>query len=212
MREAHVSVDESAFDAMGIEELVALGREAGLRSLEELACHGTGAVVQADVETPMDEERLDDLEYVTWWERVADVDDTYRYVVSFVVPDLSAEVASNADELVGTCDPTVEDRGVSMAFVGTQNAIRGTIGGFETTGVHTRLQKLGEFGGQSNPLDRLTDRQREVLETAFDLGYFEVPREASTEDVADRLDLDPSTITEHLQRAEHNLLSELLSG
>ena len=43
------------------------------------------------------------------------------------------------------------------------------------------------------------------------MGYYEVPREASTADIAAEIDVDPSTVTEHLQRAERNLLSHHLS-
>jgi predicted DNA binding protein len=71
------------------------------------------------------------------------------------------------------------------------------------------LSSLTQVGSESA---RLTARQREVIQTAFDLGYYEVPRAASTETVADELGLDSSTVAEHLQRAERNLLSEQLSS
>lgn len=49
------------------------------------------------------------------------------------------------------------------------------------------------------------------MQTAFNMGYYEVPREVSTEEIAAELGLDPSTVTEHLQRAERTVLSQLLS-
>lgn len=42
-REANITVTDEDLEAMGIAELVAFGREAGLLELEEVACHGTGA-------------------------------------------------------------------------------------------------------------------------------------------------------------------------
>jgi len=53
-------------------------------------------------------------------------------------------------------------------------------------------------------------RQREVIETAWERGYYEVPKAVSTEELATELELDPSTVSEHLQRAERNLLGQLL--
>jgi len=41
---------------------------------------------------------------------------------------------------------------------------------------------------------------------------YEVPRGASTDDVAEAVGLDPSTVAEHLQRAERNLLGQLLDA
>jgi hypothetical protein len=59
---------------------------------------------------------------------------------------------------------------------------------------------------------RLTPRQLEVLETAYEMGYFERPREANASDVAGRLDVDPSTVSEHLAAAEAKLFEDILTG
>lgn len=42
------------------------------------------------------------------------------------------------------------------------------------------------------------------------MGYYDVPRNASTEEVAAELELDGSTVSEHLQRAERNVLRRVL--
>jgi len=55
----------------------------------------------------------------------------------------------------------------------------------------------------------LTDRQREVLETAHEMGYFEHPKGANAGEVAAALDLHPSTVTEHLAAAQGKLLASI---
>jgi len=64
------------------------------------------------------------------------------------------------------------------------------------------------------PVDvrRLTDRQREVVETAYEMGYFEYPRESNATEVAAALDIRPSTFTEHLTAAQGKLLGELVES
>jgi DNA-binding CsgD family transcriptional regulator len=58
-----------------------------------------------------------------------------------------------------------------------------------------------------NDLDeRLTDRQRSVLRTAHLSGYFASPRESTSEEVADTLDIAGSTLLYHLRRAERELV------
>ena len=57
---------------------------------------------------------------------------------------------------------------------------------------------------------RLTMRQREVLRTAYRMGYFERPRDANAETVAAELDISPSTFAEHLATAQRKLLMEAL--
>jgi hypothetical protein len=63
-------------------------------------------------------------------------------------------------------------------------------------------------------LDRgeLTDRQREVLETAHRMGYFDHPREANAGDVADELGISRSTFSEHLAAAQSKLLDVILDA
>jgi len=55
----------------------------------------------------------------------------------------------------------------------------------------------------------LTDRQREVLDVAVDLGYYSVPREATAEHVAAAVGCAPSTASEHLRKIESRVLSRL---
>jgi predicted DNA binding protein len=56
----------------------------------------------------------------------------------------------------------------------------------------------------------LTERQRECLETAHEMGYFEHPKSANAGDVADRLGITTSTFTEHLAAAQGKLLADVL--
>lgn len=68
-------------------------------------------------------------------------------------------------------------------------------------------------GADVVPVDRgrLTDRQREVLSTAYEMGYFASPRRANATAVAEELGIDVSTFTEHLAAAQSTLLEDLLS-
>jgi len=57
---------------------------------------------------------------------------------------------------------------------------------------------------------KLTARQREVLETAYDMGYFDRPRRANASEIAGELGIDPSTFSEHLAAAEGKILDDFL--
>ncbi|MFO7927497.1 MAG: helix-turn-helix domain-containing protein [Halobacteriota archaeon] len=57
---------------------------------------------------------------------------------------------------------------------------------------------------------RLTDRQREVLETASSMGYFEHPKGANAGEVADELGITTSTFSEHLSAAQSKLMDAIL--
>lgn len=57
--------------------------------------------------------------------------------------------------------------------------------------------------------NRLTDRQIEVIQTAYDAGYYEWPREVTGEEIASKLGISSATFSEHIHAAERNLLAAL---
>lgn len=57
---------------------------------------------------------------------------------------------------------------------------------------------------------KLTDRQLDVLTTAYEMGYFERPKRANASEVATELDIAQSTFTEHLVTAQRKLLEDIL--
>ena len=210
MREAILSVSDDELAALGIQDLVSLCRSAGLRDVEELECQPTGAVIRIEVETRLDEDRLQAIEYTDWWERVTSSDDPQQYILSFTAPNLSETISEHANRLVGTCETEMTDQGANLSLVGPQDAICGTLDEYRSSGMSPHLRRITPYNGTERPLDRLTDRQQEVIQAAYDMGYYEVPRETSTAAVAAELEIDPSTVAEHLQRAERNLLSRFL--
>lgn len=54
--------------------------------------------------------------------------------------------------------------------------------------------------------DRLTDRQVEVIRTAYRAGYYEWPREATGREVADALGISSATFSQHVKAAERKIL------
>jgi predicted DNA binding protein len=70
----------------------------------------------------------------------------------------------------------------------------------------------GEQAEDSVFVDRskLTHRQLEILETAYEKGYFDRPRQSNATEIAAELDINPSTFREHLTAAESKILEDLL--
>lgn len=57
---------------------------------------------------------------------------------------------------------------------------------------------------------KFTDRQLEVLETAYEMGYFERPRGANATEIASELDINPSTFSEHIAAVEQKAFADLI--
>lgn len=210
MREAIVNVHDHDGAALGLDGVVDVFREAGLDDVEVLSCEGFRGVVRAQVQERVDEDRLADLPTVTWYERIVDPGPGVAYLVEFDAEAGEDTIGACDDDLLlcGTLD--VGDEGFTFGLAGPQESIRETIAKYQAAGARVGLELLRDYERHEQPLDALTDRQREVIETAFEMGYFDVPRRASTDEIAIELDLDDSTVSEHLQRAERNLLATVL--
>lgn len=212
MREAIVSLSSEELSAIGLGDLMERFSEAGLVKLQEVECRANGGVVQIETRSRVRKDELSRLESVNEWELVNELGDTYLYLVDFTAPELPGDMTDVADSLVGTCDPQLGEDDARLSFTGSHEAIRSLLMEYEDSGVEPQLEKLGSYEGDTHPLDVLTERQAEILETAYRLGYYDVPRTVSTDELAGDLGLDASTVSEHLQRAEHNLLKQHFRG
>ncbi|WP_135827346.1 helix-turn-helix domain-containing protein [Halorussus halobius] len=80
-------------------------------------------------------------------------------------------------------------------------------------GIDVQIERIGRFPSDADaPSSRLSDRQREVLETALRMGYYERPREATHADIAAELECAPTTVTTHLQKGEAKLVESAMAG
>jgi len=104
--------------------------------------------------------------------------------------------------LVVDVSGSVDARGVTQ-FVGER------FGDVELASKQTREQ-ASEHGFYASVLERLTDRQLEVLETAYYSGFFESPRQATGETVADSLDISPQAFYQHVRTVQRKLFAALV--
>ena len=61
-------------------------------------------------------------------------------------------------------------------------------------------------------LSCLTPRQREIVKTARDRGYYDYPRKINAEELAGVVGISKATVLEHLRKAESRLMGTILSG
>jgi predicted DNA binding protein len=77
--------------------------------------------------------------------------------------------------------------------------------------VSVDVNRIGEYDAPpTSARGDLTDREYEAVSAAFAVGYYDVPRSGSLRAVADRLDCAPGTVSEHLRKAERELVRTAL--
>lgn len=75
-----------------------------------------------------------------------------------------------------------------------------------------RPSSEGARGALSSPLflPKLTEKQARALLSAYEAGYYNFPRAATTEQVSEGLGVARSTFEQHLNRAEHHVVRAML--
>lgn len=58
-------------------------------------------------------------------------------------------------------------------------------------------------------LPSLSPRQQEVFLTARELGYYKIPRDTTTDEIAEQFGIDRRTVEEHLRRAENKIVDSV---
>ena len=151
------------------------------------------------------------------WTLVGRAGDTRRYQIR---PALSLEeqLGDDIDDLAGleslaTAEAIIEriavmDSGWYQTGWFTSRDAFTEFSSFWRENAGFRLHRLTQDGEAEPPGEGLTDRQREALRTAYELGHFDIPRRASLEDVAAELGISASSVSERLRRAQVQLIEE----
>lgn len=99
--------------------------------------------------------------------------------------------------------------GLRVLVIGTEETIRSILPEIPDE-VTLKLERLGDYEPEADRLySMLTPRQQETLQAALRVGYYQVPREATHEDIARELDLTGGTVGEHLRKIEATVLAAI---
>lgn len=143
-------------------------------------------------------------------------DDRFYLLASLHVPEIPLfrnvlPVLSRQGLVV--VEPVVyRDGQVHARIVGDSSALQSMVADLPAS-IDVDVHSIGEYDtSRASPASRLSDRQREAVLTAFELGYYDHPRGATHADVAEEMGCAPNTASEHLQKAEAKLLEAVLES
>ena len=101
---------------------------------------------------------------------------------------------------------------LKAAYLGNTKQVKDFLKRLQASKIEHKILSLTDARfSPDSPLYSLTEKQRRILMSAFKLGYFEIPRKISFEELSRQLNLGTSTVNEHLRKAESRLISYLLS-
>lgn len=110
------------------------------------------------------------------------------------------------------CPPIeFKDGKLKLTFVGNLNEVRKLLATAERVGQKFKILSLTDASfSPDSILHNLTDKQRKILSTAYADGYYDVPRRIDSEQLARKMKIVKSTLVEHLRKAEHRLMRDIM--
>jgi predicted DNA binding protein len=101
---------------------------------------------------------------------------------------------------------------VRMTFMGNAKQVRILPEMLRRAGVRYKVLFLNDASlSPISPLGRLTEKQRRVLTTAYDMGYYDLPRKICSRELAKSLNIGSSDFVKHRRKAEKHLLSAVFN-
>lgn len=138
-------------------------------------------------------------------------DEFYVYIMAETT-DIERKIwrALTLDSLLLMPPLDYSDGQVRFNLIGTHEELQEAIEALPET-VQADVRRIAEYDQHTETIASvLSDRQFEAVMAGFEAGYYNVPREATKEDIAERLDCSPSTASEHLRKAESRIISTFL--
>ena len=109
--------------------------------------------------------------------------------------------------------PTFLSRaGFTMTIRGTKEALSAARKGISNLLGENYKMKLGaQSAHTSNFLELLPEKQRNVLDEAIKMGYYDRPRRCTQRAIAEALNIKQATVSEHLQSAESAIIHSFVN-
>lgn len=211
LRELRLRMAHSGFEALGVGELIESLQTCGTVRFRSLSCRGCSGTTMIEVDEPVDVARIAALEYVDSFDLVGRGPDRYEYLLRMELPECRDVLAEHDGEFYVDGPLVLDDSGLTFTAVASQDALERIDAHWnwiEDFDAHFEILRIGVYTGRRDRTAPLTERQRDILTTAVQRDYFDVPRGVSPDELADEFDLDKSTVLEHIRRAERNLLKQ----
>jgi predicted DNA binding protein len=157
---------------------------------------------------------LEEIDIITSYQVVQGTESVFAYI--HFEPTSTVEQLLRAPAEYGLLidgPVTVRDDGtLEITLVGEDEDIRKAFSS-PPDDLTATVKRVGDYHpGAEQLFTNLSERQREVLRTAHELGYYQEPRHVTHEDIAGELDCTPSNVGDILRRIENTIIGEIMTA
>jgi predicted DNA binding protein len=105
----------------------------------------------------------------------------------------------------------VSEGKVKATFLGSARAVKSFLGLLAKSGAAYRVELLTDARfSPDSPIAHLTDKQRKVIISAFNLGCYDIPRRIGSRELAKKFGVSNPTLVMERRRGERRMLAEML--
>ncbi|RJT07127.1 helix-turn-helix domain-containing protein [Halococcus sp. IIIV-5B] len=138
------------------------------------------------------------------------------YQVTLKLADVVSDAFAPERFTASQVEPTIvtPDGWYEKKIFQNYNAFNGMRTRCESYGIEVELVSISQNPPQNNGSSRygLTERQQEALQLAISQGYYESPRQVSTEELAEEMGISQPSMSSLLRRGERQLLTSALGS
>lgn len=147
MRQAVLSVDDEALGEFGF----TVFQNTGLRDIEILSCEGSRGVSRIHVEKQPDNQQLDEINTIQWWEQVSNEESEYVYLVEMDVAEQLDSIGVDADGILRAERAEVQNQGVSIDQAGSQEQLSDMLADMKAAGFDITLKNCRTIISKRRP-------------------------------------------------------------
>ncbi|GAA0254092.1 helix-turn-helix domain-containing protein [Haladaptatus pallidirubidus] len=156
------------------------------------------------------EDALTDDDSVADFQLIADLETDFLYQLEWVDHVdylIRTLVEENGTILTATCHG---DAWYLRLLFADHDAVRRTTECCEEQGIDFNIENIYEFSRNYRDRFGLTDTQQRALQLAASRGYYSIPRDVTTEDLAEELGVSHQALSERLRRGHGTLVDHVL--
>jgi hypothetical protein len=101
---------------------------------------------------------------------------------------------------------------IKVSFLGSELQVSEFLEKINALGIRYRVVLLSDASfSLDSPFNKLTEKQKEIVLAAYKFGYYDIPRQISSLELAKKLNIGNATLGEHLRKAERRLIVNILA-
>ncbi len=140
--------------------------------------------------------------------------DLHTCLVKYYDPGGDKEAVDDFDiDLIYTTPNLISEERFVMSVIGDRRALARFMTMVKKhVGEMTKMSMTRAAYQRRDILTVLTDRQREVLTTANEYGYYDYPKRINGEALSKKVDISKPVLLQHLRKAEGRIMADIFAG